>query len=390
MLIDWVASINPNDLHALALTNSLLFREAEKYRWNTIKIEINPSVGKGFEAASEVLYRVEGRPARATHLRLDTTKRTTLEQTSSFRAFVRRFLKDARGLRTLHFRGIDGVDTLATLLNGFANLPFKLTEFAILSRCWESSVLVGFMVGFIVSQPTIECLSIASRELAYALPRDALPNLAAVAVSSNSTHAVQLAEGRPVKYLFLAARGAPSSLSNTLQALETMIHKSTQPITAISLVGSSMEDIILFLPHLLRLVPGLRFLGCEWPAEHPDHRARGDLELLRSFTRLECIRWRSGKFIPRHMQRLKWRRLNPRNYAGPSLRVVQQESTCGRPPSEDLAKVEGIWRPSEEQSDCWHFHAGEFLAPPLLPELRLVRTTPAGDLFVKSLMSIWV
>ena len=377
MLIDWVASINPNCLHTLALTNSLLFWEAEKYRWNTVKIGIDGlDGGKGFRTALEALYRVGGRPGRVTHLHLEVRVSELIRpgQPQLFTAFVRRFLKEARGLRTLHIRDIGYVGT-PQLLDRFANFPFKLTELVVHSGYEDKWTLLDF----IISQPTIERLSIlAHRSLANVVPSDALPNLAAV--SADSTLLARLVEGRPVKYFLFETVGRP--LSDTLQALETTLHKSTQPITAIPLVGSTMDDIVFFLNHLLRLVPGLRFLGCTWFQEDPRHWARGDIDVLCSFTKLECVRWRCGAHIPTQMQRLKWRRLNPRNYAGPSLRAVQQESTCTRPTPNHLARVEGIWHPSEDQSDCWYFRVGEFLAPPLVPnEPLLVRIAPADDIF---------
>ena len=376
MLIYWVALINPNDLHALALTNSLLFREAEKYRWNTVEIKMGrPDVEDDFMTGSRALCRVEGRLARVTHFRLRVYTLPFWSLVPNLAGFVRQFFKEARGLRTLHFHDTDSVQAFCHLVDDFVNIPFKLTELAILSGFDFKSAFMGF----IVSQPTIERLSMCTiGSIVNALPDDALPNLAAV--SADSTLLARLVEGRPVKYLRLETRGIP--LPGTLQTLETTLQKSTQPITAISLVGSTMDDIVFFLNHLLRLVPGLRFLGCEWFGERASDRARDDLGLLRSFTKLECIRWRCGEHIPTGMQRLKWRRLNPRNYAGPSLRAVQQESTCTRPTPNHLARVEGMWHPSEDQSDCWYFRVGEFLAPPLvLDEPLLVRIVPADDLF---------
>ena len=278
MLIYWVALINPNDLHALASTNSLLFREAEKYRWNTVKLKMGPL---DVEAASHALYRVEGRPARVIHFRLEAhVPVPTLEP--YFSAFLRSFFKEARGLRTLHFHDPESVGTFFRLMDGFANFPFKLTELAILSGSDFEFELMDLVVSdfkstfidFIVSQPTIEHLSMFTiGSIANALPDDALPNLAAV--SADSTLLARLVEGRPVKYLRLETGGRP--LPGTLQTLETTLQKSTQPITAISLIGSTMDDIVFFLNHLLRLVPGLRFLGCEWFEERASDRARDDL-----------------------------------------------------------------------------------------------------------------
>ena len=290
-------------------------------------------------------------------------------------SFVACFLKEARGLRTLHFYDDQAVRTTfgsqaeqATfgLLNNFASFPFKLTEFAIHSRHND----IPNLSDFLISQPKIECLSIHINGdiVAGPLPIDALPNLAAV--SGISDFMVHLAERRPVKYLRLVMREA------ALQTLEAMQQKSTRPIAAISLIAKTMEEIRDFLPHLSRLAPKLRFLGCEWFTEH-SNPTEDDMQLLRTLTELECIRWRCGASIPKKRRRFETGMLNPKFYAGSSLRAVQQEYICDRPSSVSLAKREGVWRPSDNRINRWQFHIGEFIAPPLIPDyIFLVRIVP--------------
>lgn len=146
---------------------------------------------------------------------------------------------------------------------------------------------------------------------------------------------------------------------------------STQPLTAISLSGDTIGDIKVLLPDLSRLVPGLRFLGYDWPVQDASS-TREDLQLLRTFTKLECIRWRGGGSIPDEWRTLASDVLNPQFYAGPSLRAVQMEYPCTI--FARNRELEGVWRPSDGHTDRWDFHAGEFITPPLIPgDLSLVR-----------------
>ena len=365
MVVDWVALINPEDLHTLALTNSVLFGEAEKYRWNTLSIRQN-STAKYFEGASEVLFRVEGRPARVVNLRLtacEAPPRTML----TFNVLVDRLLKEARGLRTLHLCIPQQDEATLRLFNGFKSFPFKLTEFAIYfySQCGISDIL-----DFLVSQPTIERLFFhfffrTRATKPSPLPNGALPNLAAL--SAPPYYIDDLARGRPVKYLRFTMQSTPES---TLQMLEATLQKSIQPLTAISLCGVGMIEITFLLSHLLRLAPGLRFLGCELLQDGAGSLPK-DMQPLRAFTKLKCIRWRCLSSVSERQLGRRWRGLNPLYYAGPSLQAVQQEFL---PP---FAQYGGLWRASGDQTEGWRFHVGEFISPPLsFLETSLVRATP--------------
>ena len=275
----------------------------------------------------------------------------------TFGALVDRFLKEARGLRTLHLFISSKDGATLRLLNDFKSFPFKLTEFAIYSFSQFD------ISDFLVSQPTIERLFfnffLYNPGIRPSLPNDALPNLAALAAPPCCID--DLAECRPVKYLRFTTQPTPES---TLQMLEATLQKSIQPITAISLLGVETE-ITFLLSHLLRLVPGLRFLGCELLRDGAGPLSE-DMQPLRAFTKLECIRWRLASDYGRQ----EWGGLNPLYYAGPSLQAVQQDSL---PP---LARYGGLWRPSGDRTEGWRFNVGEFISPPLMPlETSLLRAT---------------
>lgn len=56
VLLDWVALLS---LQALAWTNHMLFEEAEKRRWKSLSIELDPRPKvKRLMAAPEVLFRI--------------------------------------------------------------------------------------------------------------------------------------------------------------------------------------------------------------------------------------------------------------------------------------------------------------------------------------------
>jgi len=354
VLVDWVSVISPKDLHTLALTNSMLFWEAEKYRWKTLSIELAPRPGgKSINVASGVLFRVEDRPMRVVNLRLTVTN--VIGYTVSLVAFVDRLLKETRRLRTLHFYDAQLLRVAFPLLRNFTSFSFKLTELAIYSHYND----IPHIPDFLISQPAIESLSIHTRwnPAAAPLPSDALPNL--TAVSAWLDQVVCLVEGRPVRFLHLMV-SAPMPAAE-LRTLEAMFQNVTQPITAISLVGNLARDVMFFLRYLSRFAPELRFLGCEWRADTADP-IHEDCHLLRSFTKLECMRWRRGSVRPCGWDWATW---NPRSYAGPSLRTVQHENTYG---------PDGVWRQS---GGLWHLDLGGFISPPLAHHQRfLVRASP--------------
>lgn len=354
VLVDWVSVISPQDLHTLALTNSMLFWEAEKYRWKTLSIELAPRPGgKSINVASEVLFRVEDRPVRVVNLRLTATD--AVREAVSLVAFVDRLLKETRRLRTLQFYDTQSLHVAFSFLRNFTSFSFKLTEFAIHSHYND----IPHIPDFLISQPAIERLSIHTRgnTAAAPLPSDALPNL--TAVSALSDHVVRLVEGRPVRFLHLMVSASMSVAE--LRTLEAMFQNVTQPITAISLVGNLAREVMFFLRYLSRLAPELRFLGCEWRADTADPIHK-DRHLLRSFTKLECMRWRCGSVRPYGCDWAAW---NPGSYAGSSLRTVQHENTYG---------PDGVWRQS---GGIWHLDLGGFISPPLAHHQRfLVRASP--------------
>ena len=168
-----------------------------------------------------------------------------------------------------------------------------------------------------------------------------------------------------MKYLRFTMQSTPES---TLQMLEATLQKSIQPLTAISLCGVGMIEITFLLSHLLRLAPGLRFLGCELLQDGAGSLPK-DMQPLRAFTKLK-LRWRCLSSVSERQLGRRWRGLNPLYYAGPSLQAVQQEFL---PP---FAQYGGLWRASGDQMEEWRFHAGEFISPPLsFLETSLVRAT---------------
>src|ERR1700733_4475693 len=352
-LLGWVFAISPQDLHSLASTNRLLFSAAERFRWNTLSIELDSRPGrKSMNTAMEVLFGVEGRPARVVNIRLTATQGG---KPKAMFLFVDRFLKAARGLRTLH---IYDTQTRRTpplrFLTNFTSFPFKLTELVIHAL----DNVVTNVPDIVISQSAIERLSIYTRGddkrdiSALHLPNDALPNLTAVSTFPDT---VRLVEGRPVRYLHILAMWEWQ-----VKTLEAMFRSSTKPITAVSLCGDVSQDVTSFLPCLLHFAPKLRFLGCQWTcgALSPE-----DVKPLRNFTELECIRWCSlAIHTKREMLELS-QAVDPKFYAGPSLRVVQQE----------IEGYEGVWCQADCQANRWRLNLGEFISPPLVYALSLLR-----------------
>ena len=142
-----------------------------------------------------------------------------------------------------------------------------------------------------------------------------------------------------------------------------MFRSSTQPIAAASLCGDAPQDVASILPCLLHFTPKLRFLGCEWCEWMQGATIPEDVKPLRDFAELECIRW-SSLTIPKKRQLRKLARLlDPKYYAGPSLRAVQQ----------GIERYERVWRRGDDQTNYWHLDLGEFMSPPLTNPLCLMK-----------------
>jgi len=302
------------------------------------------------DSALRVLFGTEGRPARVVNLQLTATQEG---KPKAMFLFVDRFLREAQGLRTLHIYDARKRRTPPLrFLTNFSLFPFQLTELVI--RALDN--VVTNVQDVAISQPAIERLSIYTRGRnkrdisALQLPNDALPNLTAVSTFPETIH---LVEGRPVRYLHILATWAWP-----LPTVEAMFRSGAQPVTAVSLCGGTSQHVASFLLFLLRFAPKLRFLGCEWTHGTPTLE---DVQPLRDFAELECIRWRS--LTIRKKRRKSAPVMDPGFYASPSLRSVQQ----------DIEGHGGVWHRADNPTKGWRFDPGEFISPPPVYPLSLVR-----------------
>ena len=302
------------------------------------------------DTALRVLFGTEGRPARVVNLQLTATQEG---KPKAMFLFIDRFLREAKALRTLHIYDAQKRRTHPLrFLTNFSLFPFQLTELVIHAL----DNVVTNVQDIAISQPAIEHLSIYARgrdkrDISPSrLPNDALPNLTAVSTFPETIH---LVEGRPVRYLHILATWAWP-----LPTAEAMFRSSTQPVTAVSLCGDTSQHVTSFLLLLLRFAPKLRFLGFEWTHGAPTLE---DVQPLRDFAELECIRWCS--LTVRKKRRKSARVMDPEFYAGPSLRSVQH----------DIKGYEGVWHLADNPTEGWHFEPGEFISPPPVYPLSLVR-----------------
>lgn len=301
------------------------------------------------DTALRVLFGTEGRPARVVNLQLTATQGG---KPKAMFLFVDRFLREAKGLQTLHIYDTQKRRTPPLrFLTNFSRFPFQLTELVI----HVLDNIVTDVQDIAISQPAIEHLSIyhkerGKRDLSVLhLPNDALPSLTAVSIFPKTIH---LVEGRPIRYLHIL-----TMWEWPLPTVEAMFQSCTLPITAVSLCGNTSQDVASFLLFLLRFAPRLRFLGCDWVHGTPTME---DVQPLRDFTELECIRWSS--LIRKRRPKLA-QVVDPGFYAGPSLRSVQQ----------DLEGYEGVWHQADNPTKGWRFDQGEHISPPLVYPVGFVR-----------------
>lgn len=366
-----LAAIDPSALKSLSLVNKALFEESERWRWRDVTL--STSRMKALERRIDVITCRKGRAGRVRSLRLQFRQPIQdFVYWTVATAKIKRLLSQTDRLEGLFIEdSFEQVGVACLRPSPTSPYKFHLATFELRT---EASVNPS-VYGFLAQHPTVHQLSLHSYRRAITnspsdaskptvkdscLDPQALPHLATV-YAPLGEFLPHVMSGRPIKY---AAVKIDSSES--MQPLWDALSTSSNIITSFSVILDTPRQVGDLLKRLPQHLPHLRFLSCDWSAVRGWPEFDNEtMEALRSLSSLECIRWRGGSLSGFEKSKSTPGIWTPTAYAGPSLRIVQNEVAVLPIGNCDDTCQEGYWELVCARSNTWSLHSQKFFAPPL-------------------------